>query len=696
MVIGKIREKSTLLLIMIGGALLAFILGDLFSSSNFLVSGSQTEVAVIAGEAIEGRDFEARVQQAIENYKNQSGQSSVTAATTDQLREQTWNQLLREIILDREMEDLGVKVSAEEIYDMVQGANPHPQVVQAFTDPNTGRFDATQVYNFLRRMDDDPEIKARWVRFERDIAKLRRNEKYYNAIRKGLFATNHEARLDFEAKNTPANLRLVLKRFDSVSDDDFTASEGEIKRFYNANLKKYEQEASRDIEYVTFSVEPSKDDMDNVRQWAERVREEFAAAENDTLFVNRESDVRFNASWTQKGNLPIAIDSIMFTSQKGYVHGPYLEGRVFRLAKLIGVKMSPDSVKARHILITPNTYGNERSKQIADSLFDVVKNKKGDFAAIARSMSEDPGSGAQGGDLGWFQEGMMVPSFNDACFDGKKGDITLVRSQFGYHIIEVQDQKGKSEKRAVAVVQRTVDPSSKTYQMVYGKADEFARGAAKGLESFDELITDNGLNKRLAPNIKENDRVIAGLESPREVIRWAFNAKKGEVSKVMEVGNVFVVAALTAVREKGNTPIADISEELAAEVIKEKKAEQFIKEFSAVLTDDIQKVADAMNLPLEIKDNISFSSQAIPGMGREPEVIGAASVLPVGQVSGAIKGQQGVFVIKIESRADAPERDSYASNARALKSSLASRVDYEVFEALKKRADIKDNRSRFY
>lgn len=695
MVIGKIREKSTLLLIMIGGALLAFILGDLFSSSNFLVSGSQTEIGVIAGEAVEGREFEEKVQQAIENYKNQSGQSSITAATTDQLREQTWNQLLREIILDREMEDLGVRVSADEIYDMVQGANPHPQVRQAFTDPNTGRFDATQVYNFLRRMDEDLDVKARWVRFERDIAKLRRNEKYYNAIRKGLYATNHEARLDFESKNTPANLRLVVKRFDSVSDDDFTASEGEIKRYYNANIKKYEQEASRDLEYVSFPVEPSKDDMDNVRQWAERVKEDFARAENDTLFVNRESDVRFSAMWTQKGALPIAIDSIMFASPKGHLYGPYVEGRVFRIAKLIGVKMSPDSVKARHILITPNTFGNARSKEIADSLYDVVKNKKGDFASIAKSISEDPGSGAQGGDLGWFQEGMMVPSFNNACFDGKKGDITLVRSQFGYHIIEVQDQKGKSEKRSVAIIQRTVEPSSKTYQMVYGKADEFARGA-KGLDAFDALVAEKGLNKRLAPSIKENDRVIAGLESPREVIRWAYNAKKGEVSKVMEVGNVFVVAALTAVRDKGNTPIADISEELEAEVIKEKKAEQFIKEFNAALADDIQKVADAMNLPLEIKDNVSFTTQAIPGMGREPEVIGAASVLTVGKVSAPIKGQQGVFVVKVENRADAPVRDSYASNARALKSSLASRVDYEVFEALKKRSDVKDNRSRFY
>lgn len=694
MVIGKIREKSTLLLIMIGGAMLAFILGDLMSSGNFLVSGSQTEVGVVAGEAIEGRDFEERVQQAIENYKAQSGQTSINATTTDQLREQTWSQLLRDIVMEREMDALGIMVTADEIYDMVQGSNPHPQVVQAFTDPNTGRFDNAQVYAFLQRMDEDPDMKSRWVRFERDIAKMRRNEKYFNLIKKGLYTTSTEAANDFVAKNSPATLRLVVKRYASVADDDIPVSEADIKKYYNANLKKYEQEASRDVEFVTFNVEPSKEDIEKVRVWAERIRTEFENAENDTLFVNRESDVRFNAMWTEKGSLQLDIDSIMFAEKKGYVHGPYREGRTFRLAKLIGVKMSPDSVKARHILITPNTHGPQ-AKAVADSIYDLVKNRKADFATLARTVSEDPGSGAEGGDLGWFTEGQMVPTFNDACFDGKKGDITLVRSQFGFHIIEVLDQKGRSEKRAVAIVQRAIEPSSKTYQMVYGKADEFARGVSS-IESFDEMASEKGLNKRMAPNLKENDRVIAGLDQPREVIRWAFGAKKGEVSKVMEMGNVFVVAVLTAVREKGNTPIADIREELEAEVRKEKKAEQFIREFADAGASDIQALADRMNLPVEVKENVSFSTTALPGMGREPEVIGAASVLKPNTLSGPIKGQQGVFVVTVDSRAEAPALDSYAANARTMNASLASRVDFEVFEALKKKADVKDNRSRFY
>jgi peptidyl-prolyl cis-trans isomerase D len=696
MVIGKIREKSTLLLVMIGGAMLAFILGDLFTSSNYWVNGSQTEIGEVAGEAIEGRDFETKVQLAIDNYKTQSGQTSVSAATTDQLREQTWNQLLRDIVMNREMDELGVMVTADEIFDMVQGANPHPQVVQAFTDPKTGQFDNAQVFAFIKRLEEDADLKTRWIQFEQDLAKIRRNEKYFNLIKKGLYTTTYEAQNDHLAKNQPATIRMVMKRYDSVTDSTIEVSDSEIKKYYNDHLKKYEQEPSRDIEFVAFTVAPSKEDFDKVQQWADRAKGEFEAAENDTLFVNRESDIRFNALWSTKGSLPLTIDSIMFSAPKGYVYGPYREGSALKLAKLVGIKSSPDSVSARHILITPNSYGGDAgAKSVADSLFALIKSKKGDFAALALTKSEDPGSGSKGGDLGWFKEGQMVPTFNDACFNGKKGDITLVKSQFGYHIIEVLDQKGKSEKRAVAIVQRNVEAGSKTYQVTYGQADDFARGV-KSVETFDALVAEKGLDKRLAPNLKANDRTIAGLESPREVIRWAFEAEKGEISKVFEIGNTFVVAILTAVRDDEHTPIEDIREELEAEVRKEKKAEKFIQEFAAAKATDIQALADQQSLPVEIKENVLFASSAIPGLGREPEVIGTSSVLAPGKLSAPIKGQQGVFVIVVDSRGSAPALENAVMSASSLNANFSGRVDYEVFEALKKKADVKDNRAKFY
>ncbi|MCF8276912.1 MAG: SurA N-terminal domain-containing protein [Flavobacteriales bacterium] len=695
MVIGKIREQSTLLLILIGGAMLAFILGDLINSGGFLLNGSATQVGEIAGTAIEGRTFEERVQQSIDNYKSQTGQTTIDNATTDQLRDQTWQQMVRDIVLGEEMDAAGVHVSTEELFDMVQGNNPHPQVVQAFTNPQTGQFDQAQVIAFLKKMETDEEMKTRWIAFEKDIQKLRRVEKYNNLIKKGLYITKVEAESDLLAKSQPATVKFVLKRYTSVSDSTIQVSDADLKKYYNANKSKYEQDASRDVEFVSFRVDPSQEDFEKVKNWAERLKPEFESSENDTLLINRESDVRFNARWLAKGELGGAIDSLMFAAEKGYVEGPYLEGQTFRMAKLIGVKTAPDSVEARHILLRLETFGSvEKAKAAADSLKEVIE-KGGDFAAIASQKSEDPGSGAKGGDLGWFKEGQMVPSFNDACFDGKKGDLVVVRSQFGFHIIEVMDQKGKTEKRAVAFIDRQVDASTKTFQMVYGTADEFARSITS-IASFDQEIASRGLNKRIASNLKENDKTIAGLENPRELIRWAYKSEKGDISKVFELGNTFVVAALTAVHEEGFTAMEEIKDEIEAGAIQDKKAAKFMEEFDAARAGDIQSIADKMNLPVEVKENVLFSSAAITGLGREPALIGTISGMETGDISKPVKGEQGVYVVYLESRAQAPAQNNLANNERMLNSALSSRVDFEVYEALKEKAEIVDNRAKFF
>jgi peptidyl-prolyl cis-trans isomerase D len=365
------------------------------------------------------------------------------------------------------------------------------------------------------------------------------------------------------------------------------------------------------------------------------------------------------------------------------------------MSKLIGVKMAPDSVNARHILISPEAAGGvAQAKTMADSLKALIDNGA-DFATLATQNSADPGSGAKGGDLGWFKEGQMVPAFNDACFDGEEGDLVMVESRFGYHIIEVIEQEGSTEKRAVAFIDRRVDASTKTFQDIFGAADEFARSITS-MASFDQEVANRGLNKRIASNLKEGDRTIAGLENPRMMIRWAFDAKKEDVSEVFELGNSFVIGVLTAKREDGFTAIDEIKDELEAGAIKEKKAVQFVADLEAAKAGDIQTIADNANLPLEIKDGVSFSANAIQGLGREPALLGAVSGMKVSAVSAPIKGEQGVYVVYLESKSETPAQADFSNNKTILNSSLSSRVDYEVYEALKKKADITDNRSKFF
>lgn len=693
MVIGKIREKSTLLMVMIGGAMLLFVLDPTMLDSLF--SGSNTEVGEIAGNTVDGRNFQDKVDETIANYKTQTGQTTIGNATTEQLREQTWNQMVRDIVLGDELDAAGVKVSSEELYDLVQGNNPHPQVVQAFTNPETGQFDRVQIAQFFTRMEDDEDLKTKWIAFEQDIAKLRRSEKYNNLIKKGLYVTKAESENDYLAKNESATIQYVLKRYNTVADSTIKVTDADVKAYYNDNKDKYEQDASRDIEFVSFVVSPSQEDYEKVRIWSERLKPEFETAENDTQLVDRESDVRFNARWLSNGELGGNIDSLMFNAESGFVYGPYLEGQTYRLAKLIGIKMSPDSVTARHILISPETAGGVlEAKAKADSLFALIEGGV-DFALLASQNSDDPGSGAKGGDLGWFKEGQMVPTFNDACFDGDEGDLVIVQSRFGYHIIDVLEQKGNTEKRAVTFIDRSVDASTKTFQTIFGEADDFARSITS-LASFDQEVTDRGLNKRIASNLKEGDRTVVGLENPRPLIRWAFGAEKEDVSEVFELGNTFVIGVLTAVREEGFTAIDEIKEELEAGAIKDKKAAQFMDELEAAKAGDIQTIADNANLPLEVKNGILFSSAAVQGLGREPALLGTVAGMEVGDISAPIKGDQGVYVVYLESRSEATAQTDLSTNTSILNSSLSSRVDYEVFEALKEKADITDNRSKFF
>jgi peptidyl-prolyl cis-trans isomerase D len=448
---------------------------------------------------------------------------------------------------------------------------------------------------------------------------------------------------------------------------------------------------------VSFRVSPSADDKQKVQAWIANLYPEFVSATNDTVFVNRNSDTRFGPRWVNRGKsgFPELIDSLLFTNEAGYVHGPYQDNDVFRMIKVLGSKESPDSVEARHILIGLDN-GPEASKTLADSLYQLIIDG-GDFAQLARDFSSDPGSGDKGGELGWFPEGAMVPSFNAACFDGAEGDLLVVQSQFGNHIIEVMSQADRSEKRAFAIVDRKVEASNKTRQGYYAQADEFARGI-EGIDGFETSIADQNLNKRLASNLKENDREIPGLVSPREIVRWAYQGNEGDVSKVYELGEDFVVAILTAVREEGFTDMGDLEDEITAKVRKQKLGKQFSDEMEVAMAgiNDIQALADKMSLPVENKEGAVFVNGVIQGFGKENELIGNLAGLEPGTLSKPIIGEQGVFVVIVTNKTEAPEAKDYLADQNTIQNTLVGRVDFDLINALKERGDITDKRGKFY
>lgn len=691
-VIGKIREKSTLILIIIGGALLAFVLGDLLGNKGSM--GGPVNIGEINGHEIQGLDFEARVSKNIADYEERN---SVPAneEVTSSIRDMVWNQLLIEYIVKKEIEKLGIEVSPEELFDMVRGNDPHPQVRQAFSNPQTGQFNPDDVIRYLKTMDQDPSGKAKnqWVQFEKSIKEERLQAKYYNLIKKGLYPTLSEAKRFYSDASKMFNVRFVAKRYATLIDSTIEVSDKELKAYYSENIKKYQQEEPmREIKYITYQILPSENDKLETEKWFKEKMEEFIASTDDSLFLAANSDGTPTFTYFAKASgLPDRLDTVVFNMEKGQVFGPYIEFNTYKASKIIDFKLSPDSVKARHILI--NIEGDTaRAKALADSLKSLVVSKKRKFEDLAKEYSKDFGSAQEGGSLGWFKEGVMVPPFNDACFNGKKGDLPIVTSQFGIHLIEILDKGAESKKVQLATLERKIEPSGATYDKYFNEATAFSI-KYNSAEAFVKGAEENGLNIR-TQELKQTDRFVADLESPRELIRWAFNGKVNEISDPFRFGEKFVVACITDAKEKGDIPFEKVKDDVTAEVRKNKKAEQFIKEMSGA--SNIEELSQKLNLPLERGDNISFSSFSIPGMGREPYVVGKLTTLNKGQMSIPIKGDQGVYVVYIENIIDAPEISDYSGYKTSIKQSWTSRVNNEVFEALKEKASVKDDRTKFY
>jgi peptidyl-prolyl cis-trans isomerase D len=407
------------------------------------------------------------------------------------------------------------------------------------------------------------------------------------------------------------------------------------------------------------------------------------------------SDVPFDGSFHKKGSLAPNIDSIMFSAPIGTTVGPYSANGSFQIAKLTAISMIPDSVKARHILLKlDNPANKDKVMATADSIKKAIQGGA-DFAMMSSKYSTDEGAKAKGGDLGWFSSGMMVKEYNDACFEGKKGDMPIVQTQFGIHIIQIEDQGKSSRQVKVAMITRKVEASSKTYQTIYSKANEFAAKSSSA-EAFDNAVKESKLNKLTESNIVENAKQVGPIENSRELVRWAFKSKVGEISKAFEFGNRFAVAKLTDAREKGFSTLEQVKDQVTAEARRDKKAEMLIEKLKKGTT--VDAIASSVGQTVMTADNISFAAPNLGPAGMEGNVVGHIMTMKSGQTSAPLKGQNGVYVVNIASQTEpqAPTAvDLKGDAARALQG-VQQRSQYEVFNALREKADITDSRAKFY
>lgn len=725
----RLRKRSGLLVAIVGLALLAFVLTGLFErGGSSLFGNADKSVGEIAGKSIDITAFKQKVDEAEDVQKKNQQKSSLTPEETDQIVQQVWNQMINEQVMLKEYEKLGIAVSDEELYDLMVD-HPHPALVRnlsdqqgkvapTFADPQTGQISPAKIRAFTQSMTDEQE--GQWAQLENYVRQTRIIEKYNNLIKKGLYVTTSAAKREYIGQNTLSTIKYVMKPYKLVADSSIKVTDADLNAYYTAHQNEFKQEASRTLEYVAYDIAPSKEDIDDAKAQMQKVAEDFKVKKSfseDSSLVIAESEMHnVDMSYHLKGTLSPEIDTVMFKAEVGTVVGPYEENGSLKVSKLMGEKTSADSAKVRHILVGYKgsnagetiTRTKEQAKAKADSLLAALK-KGGKFDDFVEKFSDDGGKKmpatkkageyymGKGGDYGWVNANSgFVEPFKNAGLDNKKGDLLIVESQFGYHIMEVLDSKGSQKKVQVATIETKPEASSKTKQGIFSQASEFA-GKNTTNELFQKAVIDNKLNKRIADKIKESDKTISGIESPKSLVRWAYDNKQGTVSEPMEYGDKYIVAVLTDVREKGIATIDQIKEELTAKVVQEKKAEQFANEFKMAMASapSIDAIAANMKLQVMSTQNVNFNTNQIPGSAAEPEVIGTVSVQKMKTISKPITGKEGVFVVYVETVNEAAPMKDFKGPQNAQIQAIQPRVDYEVYNALKENAGIVEHLVKF-
>lgn len=701
----KIRTKAGLFVtIVIGISLAAFVLGDMFSQGNSLFQKRQLRIGEIDGEAIQYPDFQQKVEELGEMYRMNTQQNQIDEETWVQIREETWQTMTNDIVMGDVYEKLGISVSQEELFDLIQGSNIHPYIQQLFINPNTGQVDRNSIMDFLRNLDFvDPSQKQYWLYIEQQIIKDRIQSKYSGMVAKGLYVTTQKAQSNLDERNKQVNADFVVLNYNSISDSEVAVSENDLRNYYNNHKDEFPQEATRRIEYVTFAINPSADDYKTAEDWINDIKDDFQAATDNEQFVNSNSDISFDGTWYKRENLPEAIGNWIFEegADTTQIYGPYFEDESYKLAKVNTIKMMPDSVEASHILLQYNSQAELLAMQtLADSLKTEIE-KGSDFARLAGLYSADQTSAITGGNVGWFSRGQMVQPFEDAAFNNTRNGVSIAVSQYGIHIIKTTNLSRLSRQVQVAYMIKNVVPGTRTYQETYAQASRFASENVSQ-KDFDAAVAEQQITKNVA-TVLENDRQIIGLENARLLIRAAYETEVGDViqsmegTPIFELGDNYVVAVLAEKTEQGVEPFENVKARIELSVVRNKKSELLVEKATKAVAGktDMDEIATELGVSVQNASLINFNSAQLTGMGLEPAVIGTIASLDVDEISKPVVGNSGVFIAKAISINQMSDQDIELERTM-LEQDFMFRTLQETFSAHTNTVKIVDRRSKFY
>ncbi len=704
--IEKIRRRSGLLIAIIGLALLAFVLQDLFQSTG---RHREFNVAVVDGEKIPYKDFEDLKNQNLENMKRSYG-NSLTSSQTYSVYNNTLEQMIKDHIMTKEYDALGINVTAEELYDQFVGEEPHQWVVQNFSDAN-GNFNRQALENYMQNLDNFPvESRNQWIEFEKAIKENRLETKFNNLVKASYFVPTKLAQKYYENKNTKASADVIALRYASIPDSTVVVTDQDNKKFYEENKYRFETDEARGIEYVVFDIKPSQQDKQDALEFVADLKNDFTNTDNVASFVNANSDARYDSTWMGRSDVSTVIESVVFDNgnQPGFVFGPYFDNDAYNLVRIVDLQNRADSLKASHILIPyagafrseDTITTKERAQAVADSLLNVLKKnvKKPElFAELATAFSSDKGSAEKGGDLDWFTDGTMVPTFNEFVMNNAVGQMGVVESPFGFHVIKVTGKTEMHPKARLAVLKHDVTASTKTYQDVFAVANKFVT-ENRTYDQFNAAIEAQGLTKRTMPRMTASTYQITGIENPRQIVRWAFEdkTKKGDVSSIFELDDMFVVAALTDVVPEGYAPLEKVIEQSKYQILNKKKGEIAVEKMKAC-GNDYDRMVRELGAEQATVSDVNMDGRVLSNFGVEADMVGTILGMKEGAVEGPIAGNSSAFIVKNVKIQNAPATTDFSTVLRDKTSQFNNKVlNNAVYNALRNNAKIEDNRVNFY
>lgn len=710
-VIQKIQDKyGKVMAIIIALALVVFVIMLAFENGGSLFRGDTTTVGKVNGESIEFNSFRGMVDQQTQMLEQQ-GMGASGEMLAQQANETAWNTEIARILLTQEAHKLGIEIGKKELNDLLFGANPPQEMRQAFTDPQTGIYDpavAQQQISSIRSK-GAPEQKASLNAFLDQVVFQRLAEKY-DAL---LSSSMNFPKWMFEKENAQSALlskvSFVREPYSSISDSAIKVSDSEIQSFIDKHKKDFKQTESRSISYVAFNAQPNGADSAAIKQSLLDLKPAFDSAKNMKQFLMTQGENNYYDGYVSNNRIMVPEKESIFGVGVGNIYGPYVDGGRYALAKVVAARPIPDTVSVRHILIglyqqDPNTgqriqiRDTASAKKLVDSIALAIKNGSS-FDSLVTRFSNDAGSASNGGKIEDIPSGQNVPEFNDFTFTNPVGSKGVVKTEYGYHYVEILSQKGSGTGYKIAYLSKPIEASQETDMAANAEATKFA-AAATDAKSFntqaEKLQKEKGIFKSVAQDIPPSGAMIQGLGASRSFVKSIYNAKFGEVLPPERVGDYYVIAVVSEVNKEGTISVEKARPMVAPLLVNEKKAEIISKKIGKITT--LEAAANVLKKPVEVADSLRFDGQAAMSLGFEPKVIGAAfnkaNVHKV--VNEPIAGSQGVYVVRVDNISSTPIQTNTEETRKMMMMQAKQQAQFRSLQALKEAAEVKDYRSKFY